>query len=172
MPRRAHIGALVHWGGHPIILPSSLFYGKWAGGTSIGISLDRRYSCCCRHDMPRKARLDTPGALHHIVVGGIERRKIFNDDNDRDPFLKRLSAILGESRTPCYAWAIMPNHFHLLLKTGQIPFATLMRRLLSGARPSLPPITLHWLRDLTHKNRSVPTLPCWMGNVSACLPVP
>ena len=28
-----------------------------------------------------------------------------------------LSAILGESRTACYAWALMPNHFHLLLKT-------------------------------------------------------
>jgi hypothetical protein len=120
--------------------------------------------------MPRKARLDTPGALQQIVVRGIERRKIFNEDNDRDHFLERLSAILGESRTPCYAWAFMPNHFHLLLKTGQIPFATLMLRLLSGARPSLPPITLHWLRDLTHKNRSAPTLQtqlCWRFIISA-----
>src|SRR5512139_175527 len=82
--------------------------------------------------MPRKARLDAPGALHHIVVRGIERRKIFYDDNDRDDFLERLSAILGERRTACYAWALMPNHFHLLLKTGQTPIATLMRRLLTG----------------------------------------
>jgi hypothetical protein len=52
--------------------------------------------------MPRKARLDAPGALHHIVVRGIERRKIFYDDNDRDDFLERLSAILGESRAACY----------------------------------------------------------------------
>ena len=63
---------------------------------------------------------------------GIERRKIFRDDSDRDDFLERLSAILGESRTACYAWALMPNHFHLLLKTGQTPIATLMRRLLTG----------------------------------------
>ena len=47
--------------------------------------------------MPRKARLDAPGALHHIVVRGIERRKVFYDDTDRDDFLERLSAILGES---------------------------------------------------------------------------
>ena len=82
--------------------------------------------------MPREARLDAPGALHHIVVRGIERRKIFRDDSDRGDFLERLSAILGESRTPCYAWALMPNHFHLLLKTGQTPISTLMRRLLTG----------------------------------------
>jgi REP element-mobilizing transposase RayT len=82
--------------------------------------------------MPRKTRLDAPGALHHIVVRGIERRKIFRDDSGRDDFLERLSAILGESRTPCYAWALMPKHFHLLLKTGQTPISTLMRRLLTG----------------------------------------
>jgi len=82
--------------------------------------------------MPRKTRLDAPGALHHIVVRGIERRKIFRDDSDRDDFLERLSVILGESRTPCYAWALMPKHFHLLLKTGQTPISTLMRRLLTG----------------------------------------
>ena len=77
--------------------------------------------------MRRKARLDAPGALNHVVVRGIERRKIFRDDSDRDDLLERLSAILDESRTACYAWALMPNHFHLLLKTGQTPIATLMR---------------------------------------------
>ena len=45
--------------------------------------------------MPRKARLDTPGALHHIVVGGIERRKIFCVDSDRDDSIKRLSGAGG-----------------------------------------------------------------------------
>jgi len=37
--------------------------------------------------MPRKARIDAPGALHHIIVRGIERRKIFIDDSDRNNFL-------------------------------------------------------------------------------------
>lgn len=82
--------------------------------------------------MPRKARIDAPGAVHHIMARGIERRKIFRKDADRDDFLSRLDLILTETQTPCYAWALMPNHFHLLLKTGAAPMATVMRRLLSG----------------------------------------
>jgi REP element-mobilizing transposase RayT len=70
--------------------------------------------------------------LHHIIVRGIERRIIFNDDLDRKNFLARLGDLLLESRTACYAWAIMPNHMHLLMKTGLMPMATLMRRLLTG----------------------------------------
>ncbi len=40
--------------------------------------------------MPRKARIDTPGALHHIIVRGIERRRIFYDDLDRENFIAQL----------------------------------------------------------------------------------
>ncbi|MFZ7127885.1 MAG: transposase [Desulfobacterales bacterium] len=82
--------------------------------------------------MPRKARIDAPGALHHIIVRGIERRKIFYDDTDRDHFLDRLGSILAETLTPCFAWALIPNHLHLLLRTGSTPIATVMRRLLTG----------------------------------------
>ena len=83
-------------------------------------------------DMPRKARIDAPGALHHIIVRGINRRKIFFNDQDRDDFLDRLGGILSDSKTACFAWAIMTNHLHLLLRTGTAPIATLMRRLLTG----------------------------------------
>ena len=82
--------------------------------------------------MPRKARIDAPGALHHIIVRGINRRRIFFDDADHDAFLDRLDAILSESKTPCFAWALMANHLHLLLRTGTAPIATVMRRLLTG----------------------------------------
>ena len=82
--------------------------------------------------MPRQARIDAPGALHHIIVRGIEKRDIFNDNTDRKRFVQRLANILGESQTPCYAWALLPNHFHLLLKTSLTPIATIMRRLLTG----------------------------------------
>ena len=82
--------------------------------------------------MPRKARIDAPGALHHIIVRGIEKRKIFKDHADRQSFIERLGDILSDSQTPCYAWALIPNHFHLLLKTGLTPIATIMRRLLTG----------------------------------------
>jgi len=81
--------------------------------------------------MPRQSRIDTPGALHHIITRGIER-VIFDDDQDRHDFLERLGLILQETRTTCYAWALIPNHFHLLLRTGAIPVATVMRRLLTG----------------------------------------
>ena len=83
-------------------------------------------------DMPRKARIDAPGALHHIIVRGINRRKFFFVDADRDTFLDRLGDILSDIKTPCYAWALMTNHLHLLLRTGTAPIATVMRRLLTG----------------------------------------
>jgi REP element-mobilizing transposase RayT len=82
--------------------------------------------------MPRKARIDAPGALHHIICRGIERRKIFDDDADRENFLDRLGIILKETSTPCYDWALIPNHVHLLLRTGKVPISTVMRRLLTG----------------------------------------
>jgi putative transposase len=82
--------------------------------------------------MPRKARIDAAGALHHIIVRGIERRKIFLDDADRDSFVNRLGQVLIETHTDCFAWAMMPNHVHLLMRTGLAPIATVMRRLLTG----------------------------------------
>ena len=82
--------------------------------------------------MPRQARIDAPGALHHLIIRGIDRTDIFLDDRDRENFLERLSDLLLESQTPCYAWALMSNHAHLLLRTGRAPIAAIMRRLLTG----------------------------------------
>ena len=82
--------------------------------------------------MPRKARIDAPGAFQHLIIRGIERRKIFRDDTDRGNFLDRLGTIIAESSTTCYAWALLPNHGHLLLRTGTVPISTVMRRLLTG----------------------------------------
>jgi putative transposase len=82
--------------------------------------------------MPRKARIDAPGALQHIIVRGIERRPIFCDDQDRDNFIERLGDIFTETQTDCFAWALIPNHAHILLRTGQTALATVMRRLLTG----------------------------------------
>ena len=55
--------------------------------------------------MPRQGRIDFPGALHHIMVRGIEKRNIFNAQNDKRDFLKRLSRVLTKTQTPCYAYA-------------------------------------------------------------------
>ena len=82
--------------------------------------------------MSRRARIDAPGALHHIVIRGIERKAIFKEDTDREDFVERLSSLLQETVTPCYDWALMTNHVHLLLRTGTVPIASIMRRLLTG----------------------------------------
>lgn len=82
--------------------------------------------------MPRQARLDAPGILHHVIIRGIERRNIFKDDNDCNDLIVRLSFLLPETRISCYAWSLMSNHAHFLFRTGDIPLSTLMRRLLTG----------------------------------------
>jgi len=82
--------------------------------------------------MPRKARIDAPGALHHIIIRGIERRRIFSDEVDLDNFVERLGNILSDTQTSCFAWALIPNHAHLLLRTGPTSVASVMRRLLTG----------------------------------------
>jgi REP element-mobilizing transposase RayT len=66
------------------------------------------------------------------MARGIERREIFKDDKDRISFLKRLTVILEETQTQCYAWALIPNHVHLLVRTGATPLSKVMRRLMTG----------------------------------------
>ncbi len=82
--------------------------------------------------MPRKARIDAAGAIHHIIIRGIERRKIFRNDSDRSNFVGRLGKIVSATHTACLGWALIPNHAHLLLRTGLVPISTVMRRLLTG----------------------------------------
>jgi REP element-mobilizing transposase RayT len=82
--------------------------------------------------MPRKARIDAPGALQHVIIRGIERRKIFRSDDDRENFLMRLSELIPDTRTVCFAWVLIPNHAHLLVRTGIVPVSVFMSRLLTG----------------------------------------
>jgi REP-associated tyrosine transposase len=82
--------------------------------------------------MPRTARLDAPGVLHHVMIRGIERRKIFRNNKDREDFIERLEILCPEMQTSCYAWAFLANHAHFLFRTGMQPLSRLMRRLLTG----------------------------------------
>ncbi|MBC8394346.1 MAG: transposase [Deltaproteobacteria bacterium] len=82
--------------------------------------------------MPRLARLDAPGVLHHVIIRGVEHRRIFRDSKDRNDFLLRFGELIPKTGTTCYAWALMSNHAHFLLRTGDAPLATFMRRLLTG----------------------------------------
>ena len=57
--------------------------------------------------MPRQARIDAHRALHHIIVRGIERYKIFKDDAGRESFVERFGKIMGDTETSCYDWALL-----------------------------------------------------------------
>ena len=83
-------------------------------------------------NMPRRGRIDYPGALHHIMVRGMEQRKLFKDDKDRRVFLNRLGRFLESTSTKCHAYALMPNHFHLLVVTGESTTSALMQSLLTS----------------------------------------
>jgi putative transposase len=82
--------------------------------------------------VPRLARLDAAGLVHHVMIRGIERRRIFLGHKDREDFLERLARLLPATETACYAWVLIDNHAHFLFRTGLEPLATLMRRLLTG----------------------------------------
>ncbi|MDO9264199.1 MAG: transposase [Desulfosalsimonadaceae bacterium] len=82
--------------------------------------------------MPRQSRLDAPGGLHHVIIRGIERKKIFWDQIDQQEFVDRLAVLIPETQTRCYAWVLMTNHAHFLFRSGPSGISTLMRRLLTG----------------------------------------
>ncbi len=81
--------------------------------------------------MPRRARLDVPGALHHIMVRGIDRSAIFKDDEDRSRFLERLGENIAGGHCAVYAWVLMDNHVHLLFRSGKEGISAVMRKLLT-----------------------------------------
>ncbi len=81
--------------------------------------------------MPRQARLDIPGALHHIMVRGINKATIFKDDQDRSRFLDRLAQNVIHTQSVVYAWVVMENHVHLLIRSGKPGISALMQRLLT-----------------------------------------
>ena len=82
--------------------------------------------------MPRQARLDAPGTLHHVMIRGIERSPIFKDDQDRQDFVSRTGILAQETGTKILAWVLMRNPVHLLFFSGPTGISQFMRRLLTG----------------------------------------
>ena len=82
--------------------------------------------------MPRQARLDAPGTLHHVIVRGIEKRRIVDDRWDRRNFVSRLGQVASDTETAIYAWTLMTNHAHILLRSSQHGLSRFMRRFLTG----------------------------------------
>jgi REP element-mobilizing transposase RayT len=66
------------------------------------------------------------------MARGIDHQPIFRDDHDRDDLLDRIASLVAEQAWTVHAWALMPDHFHLLIRTGQRTLARSMRSLLGG----------------------------------------
>jgi REP element-mobilizing transposase RayT len=66
------------------------------------------------------------------MARGIARQPIFRDDADRDDFARRLAGLAEAGALKVYAWALLPNHVHLLVRTATRPLSRSMRSLLTG----------------------------------------
>src|SRR5215469_11588413 len=69
--------------------------------------------------MPRKLRIQFPGAMYHLMSRGDRRAKIFLDDVDRQDFVKTLAEACQKTGWQVHAYCLMPNHYHLVLETPQ-----------------------------------------------------
>jgi REP element-mobilizing transposase RayT len=79
--------------------------------------------------MPRKARLIVPGAVYHVMGRCLDQYKLFYDDADRSHFLLLLDICLRRTDTCCYAWVLMDNHFHFVLRIGDCELWEIMKPL-------------------------------------------
>jgi putative transposase len=82
--------------------------------------------------MPRQARLDALGVLHHVMVRGIEKRRIVDDGKYRRRFVSRLGDTASSKGMTIYAWSLMSNHAHILLRSGPMGLPPFMRGFLTG----------------------------------------
>lgn len=82
--------------------------------------------------MPRQARLDSPGTLHHVIIRGIERREIIDDNKDRENFVSRMGEVATDTGAIVYAWSLLTNHAHIFLRSGSQGLSKYMRRFLTG----------------------------------------
>ena len=82
--------------------------------------------------MARRARVEFPGALYHVITRGNQRQSIFRDDQDRGKYLEILSSLKKQFTFRIPAYVLMLNHVHLLLESGAVPLSRIMQRLGSG----------------------------------------
>ena len=68
--------------------------------------------------MPRPSRIQFEGAFYHVYHRGNRRERIFWGDPDYIKFEEIMIEAMNWSGIRLYNWALMPNHFHLLLQTA------------------------------------------------------
>ena len=67
--------------------------------------------------MPRKMRVEYPGAIYHLLSRGDRRENIFLDDVDRHDFIKTLAEACQKTGFQVHAYCLMRNHYHLVVET-------------------------------------------------------
>ena len=79
--------------------------------------------------MPRAARTKSDTGIYHIMLRGADRRIIFSDDEDCSRFLQIIERVKQESGFQLYAYCLMGNHAHLLIKEGKEPLGLVFKRI-------------------------------------------
>ena len=82
--------------------------------------------------MPRPPRIEYPNALYHVTSRGNARQTLFHTDQDRQRFLTQLQDNLDSYGVVLYAWVLMTNHFHLVIRTPRANLSRFMQRLNSS----------------------------------------
>ena len=77
--------------------------------------------------MPRMRRIQIPGAIYHIFARGNEKKNIFKSDDDYKKLLNIIKEAFGRSNFTIYAYALMPNHYHFLLKSHDVKIGKMMQ---------------------------------------------
>src|SRR4051812_41010424 len=80
--------------------------------------------------MPRKLRIEYPGAIYHVIKRGNQRANIFKDDHDRQRFLGTLGEACAKTEWQIHAWCLMRNHFRLVIETPRANLVAGMKWLL------------------------------------------
>ena len=79
--------------------------------------------------MPRGARKQAESGIYHLMLRGINRQQIFEDESDAERFLEVLASYKETCRYELLGYCLMGNHVHILLKIGHEPLQTVMRRI-------------------------------------------
>ena len=82
--------------------------------------------------MARPTRRENPDAIYHVYSRGNYRAPIFADDGAAQSFLRALEATIRRAGWEVFAYAIMPNHFHLMLRAPRANLSRGMHLLLSA----------------------------------------
>lgn len=79
--------------------------------------------------MPRAARQKSNTGIYHVMLRGINRQIIFEDNEDYQKYLQTLKEFQGKSGYEIYAYCLMDNHIHLLIKETSEDLGIVFRRL-------------------------------------------